>query len=89
MLTRCKQYYHAPNLVFQSQVTRSAPKNLQAALANLHETIAKAAKGAVRGETSEEQKERVVALGEAEARRRRMMKEKAKMKKASRRGDWD
>lgn len=83
-----QQYYHAPDLLFQSQESRSAPQNLDRALSNLHATIVSAAKGLVRGETSDAQRERVRRLADADKARRKEMKMKQKAKKESRRKDW-
>jgi len=54
----------------------------------MHEVILKAGRGPVRGETSDEKKERVRGLAEAEKERRRAMKDKQKSKKENRRKDW-
>jgi peptidyl-tRNA hydrolase ICT1 len=83
-------YYHAPSLLLSSQNSRSAPKNLATCIDNLHATIAQAGRSLIRGQTSDEQRERVKELQKAEARKRRSMKEKQKSKKASRsdKGDW-
>lgn len=83
-------YYHAPSLLLSSQTSRSAPQNLATCIENLHATIAQAGRGLVRGETSDAQRERVKDLQKAEVRKRRVMKDKQKSKKASRteKGDW-
>lgn len=83
-----QQYYHAPNLLFQCQTSRSAPQNLDRALSNLHSTIVSAARSLIRGETSPEQRQRVAALAAAEKERRKEFKMKAKAKKGARRGDF-
>lgn len=83
-----QQYYHAPNLLFQSQTSRSAPQNLERALSNLHATIVSAARGLIRGETSPEQRQRVAGLAAAEKARRKDLKMKMKAKKSSRRGEF-
>ncbi|CAK9783917.1 hypothetical protein CC85DRAFT_322259 [Cutaneotrichosporon oleaginosum] len=83
-------YFHAPSLLLSSQNSRSAPQNLATCLENLHATIAQAGRGLIRGETSEAQRERVKELQKADARKRRVLKEKQKSKKASRtdKGGW-
>ncbi|BEI81624.1 hypothetical protein CcaverHIS002_0207840 [Cutaneotrichosporon cavernicola] len=77
-------YYHAPSLLLSSQTSRSAPQNLAICIENLHATIVNAGRGLVRGQTSDAQRERVKELQKAEVRKRRVMKEKHKAKKASR-----
>jgi peptidyl-tRNA hydrolase ICT1 len=77
-----------PSLLLTNQTSRSAPSNAQNALTALHRLIVDAGKSVVVGETSVVQKGRVKALSAAEAKRRRMDKEKRSSKKSDRRSDF-
>ncbi|KAK1925201.1 hypothetical protein DB88DRAFT_488233 [Papiliotrema laurentii] len=86
-----KSPYYLPNppaLLVSSQTSRSAPENLQAALRLLHQTLKDAAERPIIGETSAEQKQRVEELVVKEKAKRRILKDKRKANKASRRGEW-
>jgi hypothetical protein len=57
-------------------------------MGNLHQTLLKAATEPIRGETSDAQKNRVKGFVEAEKARKRVMKDRQKATKASRRGEY-
>ena len=85
-----KPYFIAspPALLVSSQVTRSAGSNAEAAVKSVHQAILSAAKAPIIGETSQEQRARVKNLAQAEKAKRRVIKDKQKATKASRRGEW-
>lgn len=71
-----------------SQVSRTASSNAISAMKVLHATLLHAAKAPIVGETSGEQKEKVKGFMAAEKAKKRLIKDKQKMTKAGRRGEW-
>jgi peptidyl-tRNA hydrolase ICT1 len=81
-----QQYYlpSPPSILISSQISRTASQNLQIALEQLHDTIIKAGRSVIVGETSQGQKEKVKGLERAEKARRRGEKDRRSAKKSSR-----
>jgi peptidyl-tRNA hydrolase ICT1 len=73
-----------PSILISSQTSRTASANLQTALDQLHDTIVKAGRSVIVGETSAGQKEKVKSLERAEKARRRGEKDRRSAKKSSR-----
>lgn len=74
------------SLVIQSDESRKQSANVEACFEKLRQLLEEAGRAVVRGETSEEQKERVRKLKKAENEARLKMKKLHSSKKSSRRG---
>ncbi|KAL1886239.1 hypothetical protein Plec18167_000168 [Paecilomyces lecythidis] len=74
------------SLVIQSDDSRKQSANVESCFEKLRQLLANAGKDAIRGETSEEQKERVKKLQKAENEARIKTKKHLSNKKSSRRG---
>ncbi|KAL2014084.1 hypothetical protein VTN00DRAFT_1609 [Thermoascus crustaceus] len=74
------------SLVIQSDESRKQTSNVEACFEKLRQLLETAGKAVIRGETSEEQKERVRKLQKAENEARIKMKKLHSSKKSSRRG---
>ncbi|KZF21918.1 peptidyl-tRNA hydrolase domain-containing protein [Xylona heveae TC161] len=80
--------YYAPNsnsLIIQADDTRSQAKNANQCFGRLHELILQAARNTIPGETSDEQRERVKGLKQAEKEAKMRMKKGRSDKKSARR----